>query len=227
MKKIIISIVVLSISFTTFSQDSDSSWNINQIVYNLRKEANILNFRNNGNKKKLFATEFAAKIFKLKSLLDESYHKFLKVSDSDSLYRKSLLSGYHILKNKSNIDQSTVQDLIDDLNAKLNSYSLGLEENETDDIPIEVTTYDSAFKEAPGYYVYWNFWLDKDNPNANSKFSSFTNPTSKDFLPPGVYDIWVGKEGSSKRYPPLNSRTKMIIFLKNGEKAIPLKIFIK
>lgn len=226
MKYIIFILILISLGFQARSQDSASNWDINKIIFNLRQKTNSLNFESNGTKTKNFKNILDSNIFQLKSLLDDSYSIFLQVSNSDSLFRYSLLGDYKTLTNDS-VNLQNVQDVTDDLNAKINSFSSGLDVNAPNKIQVEVTTFDSSLTPVSGYYVFWNFWFDKDNPKPFSKFLTFTNPKSSDFLTPAVYDIWVQKIGDSTRYPSIKDRTKSIIFLLDTEQKIPITIQVK
>ena len=99
MKRLILLFFILSASLYAFSQDSTSNWDINNIIYNLRKKTNSLNFQFNGNKTKNFADDLSSNIFKLKTILDNSYSKLLQVPNFDSLYRKSLLIDFKTIQN--------------------------------------------------------------------------------------------------------------------------------
>ncbi|MDB5013138.1 MAG: hypothetical protein JWQ25_1340 [Daejeonella sp.] len=216
---------MLHFHLLAFSQDAINDSSIVTITQNLLKEANLLNFKSNKLKTSNFKNNLSGNIFKLKRILDENYIKFSQVSSSDSMFRQSLLIDYKTLKNGT-INLQNIEDLIDDLNAKNKSINLGLDQNEIFNIPVEVTTYDSSLNEISGYYVYWNFWLDKNNSRPNAKFPKFTNPLSTYYLTPGVYDIWVQKANSSERFPSLSGRSKILIFLKDSEKKIPVTIIV-
>lgn len=213
-------------NFYSFGQDSTTNWDVNKIVYNIRKRINSLNFEYNGNKTKKFDNNLSFNIYKLKTLLDESYSNFLNVSPIDSVYRQSLLVNYMSLKD-GNISLQTTEILLDDFFAKATSFDLGLNQNGAVEIPVTVITYDLSLKKVSGFYVYWNFWLDKDNPKPYSKFHAFTNPSSSGFLVPGVYDIWVQAANSSERFPSASDRTRNVIFLKGSEKNISITIQLK
>jgi len=225
MKRFFLFLIILCVGVFAFSQDSTKTWDINKLVYNLRKKVNSLNFQYNGNKSKDFQNTLCSNIFALKSLLDDNYPRFSNIPGSDSIYRQSLLANYTRLE-KGNIDAQVIGDLRDDIVAKISSFDLGLEQNRSVAIPVVVTTYDSSLSKVSGYYVYWNFWLDKENPNAYAHFSEFTNPSSAGFLVPAVYDIWVQKAGDKTQFPPLSRRTKYIISTNNGEKLKPITIVI-
>lgn len=226
MKRTLLLLFIVTFKSFAYTQDTTDNWSINQLVYNLQEEINALNFKYNGSKEKNFSNEVNAKIFELKVFFDENYLKFLQINDSDLVYKKSLSVDYKSLKSLS-FNKQTLEDLLDDIHAKSNSFDLGLNQNEANYIPVEVTTYDSALNKISGYYIYWNFWLDKDNLNPYTHFNQFTNPTSSELLIPAVYDIWVQKPGDSKQYPPKNTRVKNIIFLNNGEKIKVISIVIR
>jgi hypothetical protein len=199
---------------------------MSKIVFNLQGEINALNFKQNGSKERDFSSNFDAKVFELKNIFDENYTKLLQSHNSDSVFMQSLIVDYQTLKDKS-VNVQSIEDLLDDFHAKFNSFDLGLEQNEIATVAVEVTTFDSSLKKISGYYVYWNFWLDKDNPNPYAHFNQFTSPSSSELLTPSVYDIWVQKPGDSRQFPPKSQRTKNIIFLSDTEKIKSITIIIR
>lgn len=216
MKRFCVFLVTPWIAFFSFGQDSTR--NIEDVIFNFRKKANSLNFQYNGSKTSNFQNNVSAGIYKLKSLLDDNYASLLKIPSLDSAYINSLLIDYEILE-KENISEENINDLNDDLSSKTNSFNPGLYQNGIDGIPVTITTYDSALHKVSGYFVYWNYWLNKDNPQPYAHFNQFTNPSSSDVLVPAIYDIWVQKVGDQRRYPPKEQRTKYFIFLNNNERS--------
>ena len=225
MKSICIFLITPWIALFAFGQDSTKAKNIDDIIYNLRKKVNYLNFKYNSSKTEDFKDNLSAGIYNLKSMLDDNYTNFLNVSDSNTAYVQSLLMNYKILE-KQSISEQDIDDLNEDFTLKINSFNPGLYKNGSDGIPVTVTTYDSALHKISGYFVYWNSWVEKDNPQPYDHFDEFTNPSSSGVLVPGIYDIWVQKAGDKRRYPPTNKRTKNNIFLNTTEKSKNISIVV-
>jgi hypothetical protein len=105
MKSICIFLITPWIALFAFGQDSTKAKNIDDIIYNLRKKVNYLNFKYNSSKTGDFKNNLSAGIYNLKSMLDDNYTNFLNVSDSNTAYVQSLLMNYKILEKQSISEQ--------------------------------------------------------------------------------------------------------------------------
>jgi hypothetical protein len=226
MKKLFICLALTGLHSYSFEQDSTGLWSKNKILGEVRKKINALNFQSNGMKTEHFDNSLCAEIYALKGVSDDNYLRFYKISDSNGMFKQSLIVAYRIL-NQKEIVTVQIGEIIEDFSLKAESIDLGLDNNEIQDIPVVVMTYDSNLKAISGYYVCWNSWLDKDNPLPFSKFDGFTSPTSSGNLIAGTYDIWVQKTGDNKRFPSLAERAKSDISLHGTQKIVTIKIIVK
>ncbi len=134
------------------------------VIIDIQKEINKINSQvNNGTNN--IKTEFQRKISELKKIVDKHYQKYIILSQKDSICRKSFSIILNNLIVKEN-DLNNIKEIIEDLKAKNSSLILGIESNPLSEIKIEVTTVDKNFNPIRGYYIYWNFWLDKDSTSA-------------------------------------------------------------
>lgn len=225
MRNVLALIAVLCIVRVSPCQNLQNQFGSSEIILEIQKEINQINSIENGRKTKRFKNYRSKIIYELKNLINNNSYQYLKISETDTVFRHSLTLNYIVLK-EWNGDEQVLEDLFDDFYAKASSHQLGLNAPSNFEIPVTVTTYDSLLNEISGYYVYWNFWFDKDNNKSYSNFNNFTSPSSSSYLVPALYDIWVQKIGETKRFPPLEGRIKQQIFLNGSEKVKELKIAV-
>jgi hypothetical protein len=160
----------------------------------------------------------------LKELLlsnNDLYEKLIQ--DSDDFVKTFRL----INKNLENSNDSlAIAEATETLQAINKTLALGLGHSNVPELQVIVTTVDRNLQPISGLYVYWNFWIDKDNIYPASNFNGFTNPSASGYLRAGIYDIWVKKPGDSTRYPAITQRIKTTVASKHGEERIELKIIV-
>lgn len=118
------------------------------------------------------------------------------------------------LNRQSQLDTSILFYVRDDLKLKTKLNDLGLDSRKGGDIYIKVFTkrlVNNTLTTVTGYYLYWNYWLDKNLQKPRGNFQNPTAPFTGGYLSAGYYDFWVQKIGTNIREPLDHSDRKMVI----------------